>query len=85
VLLAQELGLAISRAASLKLRMPAEHETRLTQWMNENARVVWSTCAAPWEVEDHLIQGNARLPLNIRGSSDPFAEELSKLRSNAAV
>jgi GIY-YIG catalytic domain-containing protein len=84
VLLAQELELSISRAMSLKLRMPAEHETRLTQWMNENARVVWSTCSAPWEVEDHLIQGTARLPLNIRGSSHPFAKELSKLRSKAA-
>jgi len=80
VLLARDLGLSITRAASLKLKMPAEHETQLTGWMNENAQVVWSTCAAPWEVEDHLIQGT-RLPLNIRGSSDPFAKELSKLRS----
>jgi hypothetical protein len=80
VLLALDLRLSITRALSLKLKMPPEHETRLTEWMNENAQVVWSTCAAPWEVEDHLIQGT-RLPLNIRGSSDPFAKELSKLRS----
>jgi hypothetical protein len=81
VLLAHELNLSITRTTSLKLRMSAEHETRLSQWMNENARVVWSTCLAPWEVEDHLIQGASRLPLNIRGSSHPFAKELSKLRS----
>jgi len=80
VLLARDLGLSITRAASLKLKMPPEHETRLTAWMHENAQVVWSTCHAPWEVEDHLIQGT-RLPLNIRGSTDPFAKELSKLRS----
>jgi hypothetical protein len=80
VLLAQDLGLSITRATSLKLKMPAEHEARLTRWMNENAQVVWSTCPAPWEIEDHLIQGT-RLPLNIRGSSDPFAKKLSKLRS----
>jgi hypothetical protein len=80
VLLAQDLGLSLTRSTSLKLKMPPEHETRLTRWMNENAQVVWSTCPAPWEVEDHLIQGT-RLPLNIRGSTDPFAKELSKLRS----
>jgi hypothetical protein len=85
VLLAQDLGLSITRATSLKLRMSAEHETRLTQWMNENARVVWLTCSAPWEVEDCLIQGTWRLPLNIRGSFDPYSKELSKLRSQAAV
>jgi hypothetical protein len=79
-LLAQDLELSITRSISLKLKMPPEHETRLTAWMHENARVVWSTCPAPWEVEDHLIQGT-RLPLNIRGSSDPFAKQLSKLRS----
>jgi hypothetical protein len=84
VLLAHDLGLSITRTTSLKLKMPPEHETRLTEWMQENAQVVWSTCPAPWEVEDHLIQGT-RLPLNIRGSSDPFAKALSKMRSNAAV
>jgi hypothetical protein len=80
VLLAQDLGLSITRTNGLKLKMPPEHETRLAAWMHENARVVWSTCPAPWEVEDHLIQGT-RLPLNIRGSTDPYAKELSKLRS----
>lgn len=84
VLLAHDLGLSITRAISLKLKMAPEHETRLTAWMNENAQVVWSTCPAPWDVEDHLIKGT-RLPLNIRGSSDPFAKELSKLWSQAAI
>jgi hypothetical protein len=80
VLLAQDLGLSVTRTTSLKLKMPREQETRLTEWMHENAQVVWLTCPAPWEVEDHLIKGT-RLPLNIRGSTDPFAKELSKLRS----
>jgi hypothetical protein len=83
VLLAQDLGLSLTRTASLKLKMPPENETWLTAWMSENARVVWSTCPEPWEVEDHMIQGT-RLPLNIRGSSDPFAKILTKMRSRTS-
>jgi hypothetical protein len=81
VLLKGELDLSITRTKAGKLKMSPEHEARLTQWMNDNARVVWLVNPAPWEVEDHLIQGALRLPLNIRGSADPFAKVLSKLRS----
>lgn len=81
VLLKCELGLDITCTSAGKLKMPPEQETRLTGWMDENARVVWVVYPEPWEIEDHLIQGTTRLPLNIRGSSDPFAKELSKLRS----
>jgi hypothetical protein len=81
VLLKGELSLDITCTSAGKLKMPPEHETRLTGWMDEHARVVWVVHPEPWEVEDYLIQGAARLPLNIRGSSDPFAKELSKLRS----
>jgi hypothetical protein len=45
--------------------------------------VTWVVSATPWEIEDHLIRGPTRLPLNIRGSSNPFATVLSKLRSQA--
>jgi hypothetical protein len=81
VLLKDELNLSITRTGAGKLKMPPEHETRLTGWMDEHARVVWAVYPEPWEIEDHMIQGTLRLPLNIRGSSDPFAEVLSKLRS----
>jgi hypothetical protein len=81
VLLIGELDLSISRTKAGKLNMSPEHETRLTNWMDENARVVWLTNPTPWELEDHLIQGAVRLPLNIRGSSDPFAKVLSNARS----
>jgi hypothetical protein len=81
VLLASELGLSITLTASEKFKMSTAHETRPTQWMNENARVIWVTNPAPWEVEEHLIQGPVRLPLNIQGSSDPFAKVLSNMRS----
>jgi hypothetical protein len=81
VLLKGELGLDITCTSAGKLKMPPENETRLTLWMDEHARVIWVVHSEPWEIEDHLIQGTTRLPLNIRGSSDPFAKELSKLRS----
>jgi hypothetical protein len=81
VLLKVEVDLSISRTKAGKLKMSREHEARLTQWMDENARVLWAVSSAPWEVEDHLIQGAVRLPLNIRGSADPFAKVLSNLRS----
>jgi GIY-YIG catalytic domain-containing protein len=83
VLLAGELDLSIARTKAGKLKMSSEHETRLTKWMDENARVVWLVNATPWELEDHLIKGAVRLPLNIRGSSDPFAKVLSNVRSQA--
>jgi GIY-YIG catalytic domain len=81
VLLMGELNLSITRTSAGKLKMSPEHETRLTQWMDENAQVVWLTNSTPWKLEDHLIQGAVRLPLNIRGSSDPFAKVLSNARS----
>lgn len=63
--------------------MPADDEAKLTDWMDEHARLNWVTSNMPWEVEDRLIQGTIRLPLNIRGNSDPFAKKLSILRSQA--
>ena len=83
VLLAGGLDLSITPTKAGKLIMSPEHEVRLTHWMAENASVTWVVSATPWEIEDHMIQGTVRLPLNIRGSSDPFAKVLSKLRSQA--
>jgi hypothetical protein len=82
-LLASDLALRIGRLPSRRIGMPAEDETKLTDWMDEHARLNWVTSTMPWEEEDRLIQGAIRLPLNIRGNSDPFAKKLSKLRSQA--
>jgi hypothetical protein len=82
VLLKGELDLRITTTDAGKLKMSPDHEGRLTQWMEENTRVAWRVSAAPWELEDHLIR-TARLPLNIRGSTGPFAKVLSDMRSRA--
>jgi hypothetical protein len=84
VLLKGELDLLITTTAAGKLKMKPADEGRLTQWMEENARVAWEVSAVPWELEDHMIQGTAGLPLNIRGSTGPFAKVLSAMRSRAS-
>jgi hypothetical protein len=83
-LLASDLGLRLGRLSSGKIGMPGDDEAKLTDWMNQYARVNWVATAAPWEVEDHLI-GAVKLPLNIRGSSEPFAKELSQLRTKLLI
>jgi hypothetical protein len=83
VLLKGELDLRIMTTDAGKLKITTADEGRLTQWMAENAQVAWQVSAAPWELEDHMIQGTATLPLNIRGSTGPFAKVLSTMRSRA--
>jgi hypothetical protein len=83
VLLKGELDLRITTTDAGKLKMTTADEGRLTQWMAEHARVAWQVSTAPWELEDHLIR-TARLPLNIRGSTGPFAKVLSAMRSGAS-
>ena len=56
--------------------MSAEDEAKLTRWMEEHARVGWLIAPAPWTIEEELLKHGPRLPLNIRGSSDPFRSEL---------
>lgn len=73
-LLQAELHLSFTLTNAGKLKTSIKNETRLTQWMDENARVSWILHPEPWEVEDHLIA--VRLPLNIDGSLDPFAKVL---------
>jgi hypothetical protein len=72
---------SIERAASGKSQMSAENEARLTRWMTEHARVTWLTTPVPWILERELLDRGPRLPLNIRGSSDPFRKTLSALRA----
>jgi hypothetical protein len=81
-LLGDRLKLDVKRRPSGKFWMGPEDERRLTKWMDQNARVAWFCCDRPWQLEAALIgQGSPRLPLNIRGSRDPFAAVLKRLRA----
>jgi hypothetical protein len=92
-LLESELKLHLMRRPSgkrCKLCMAPADEERLTDWMDDNAFVAWVVCKEPWHVERELLSnawpskpGWPRLPLNIRGSCDPFRVELKKLRAAA--
>jgi hypothetical protein len=78
-------GFSIERAASGKSQMSADDEARLTRWMTEHARVTWLTTPVPWILEKEFLDRGPRLPLNIRGSSDPFRKRLSALRAASLV
>ena len=82
-ILGAELRLRPVRRSNGKLSMSPEDESSLSRWMDDHARVNWIANSEPWEIEDYLISEGARLPLNIRGSSDPFATQLSQLRSQS--
>jgi hypothetical protein len=81
-LLKNKLKLDVKRQPSGKLWMSSEDEMRLTEWMDAHARVAWICHPEPWQLESQLIaRGKPRLPLNIRGSRDPFGAELKVLRA----
>ncbi len=80
-ILGAELRLSPIRRSNGKPSMSSEDESILSRWMDDHARVNWIANNEPWEIENYLISEGARLPLNIRGSSDPFAAQLSQLRS----
>jgi len=84
VLLAEQLKLRLLRSPSNRLCMSADDEARLTDWMRSTARVAWVVCDKPWHLEKTLIANGPRLPLNIRGSTDPAAKRISAMRSTAA-
>ena len=79
--LADKLNLQIKRRLSGKYFMLASDESALTAWMQSNAKVGWVAASLPWQIEDELIRHGPRLPLNIRSSSDPFAQVLKKMRA----
>lgn len=82
-LLAEDLGFQIIKGADGKVRIGREAEARLTDWIDQNARVSWVIHPEPWLLEDALISNGPRLPLNIRGSIDPFSRELRRIRAMA--
>jgi hypothetical protein len=79
-LLRAELDLEIQPALSGKPTIGTDGEAKITAWLDQNARVAWTLDPEPWLVEDVLISGPTRLPLNIKGSTDPFSADLKRLR-----
>jgi hypothetical protein len=66
-------------------RMTFTHvgEQWLDAWMQQNARVCWVECAAPWIAERAMME-TVSLPLNIQDNSHHgFSARLSALRSAA--
>jgi hypothetical protein len=56
-------------------------ETKISEWMEKNAFVVWIEHPTPWLLEDELIKTKS-LPLNLQGNqAHPFHKELSSIRS----
>ena len=83
VLLADVLGIQLHRVGSGKRLTFASGERRLTDWMAENALVVWAEDERPWVLE-HEAFAALTLPLNLRDNTDnPFRDTLSALRSDA--
>jgi len=54
-LLAEKLDIELRRVGSGKRLTFSSGETRLSEWMEENARVAWQICKEPWELEEQLI------------------------------
>jgi hypothetical protein len=78
-LLADELGLCPVLLPGAKYNF-GDGETRLTQWMQQYARVCWVATPEPWEIESELFR-KLTLPLNIKENpSNPFGEVLKALR-----
>jgi hypothetical protein len=82
-LLAKKLGIALRRVGSGKRMTFSSGETRLSEWMETNARVVWHVCEEPWKREEELIS-TLDLPLNLdQNSRHGFHPELSQIRREA--
>jgi hypothetical protein len=83
-LLAPTLELKFGRTRSDKPALLSGGEARLSAWMAASASVGWVCAAKPWVVEEDLIARGPPLPLNIKGSTHPFAAELRRRRSRLA-
>lgn len=82
-LLKDALGIELRRVGSGKTRTFASGEQLLSQWMSENASVVWCPCDEPWTHEPKIIR-EYPLPLNIQHNNhNPFYQQLKAIRSEA--
>src|SRR5260370_14161932 len=77
------LGIQLCRVGSGRRLSFATGEQWLSEWLEENARVAWLPCEAPWTVEAHLI-ATVNLPLNLEQNSRcSFHWALTQLRRDA--
>jgi hypothetical protein len=82
-LLHSELGTELRRVGSGSRMTFGRAEAALSEWLSDNARVVWVRHAQPWELEERLI-GELDLPLNLdQNSRNPFWATLSGVRREA--
>lgn len=81
-LLCDELQIHLGRVgAGERLTFGREGEKRLTEWMAEHAKVVWTPTDHPWKLEEELIK-TCVLPLNLdQNRHSPFHSQLSELRA----
>lgn len=82
-ILAGRLGIQLRRVGSGKRLTFGAGEKRLSEWLEENARVAWLPCDQPWTLEAHLI-ATLNLPLNLEQNSRcPYHLVLTQLRREA--
>ena len=83
-LLAPQLGIELRRVGIGERPTFSTGEEKVSVWMDQNARVCWVECGAPWAVEDRAISA-LPLPLNIdQNAKHPFCAKLREIRSAAA-
>ena len=83
--LADRLGIELRRVGSRTRFTFSKGEERLSQWMDENARVIWHICEEPWKLEENLIS-SLHLPLNLdQNIRNEFFSALSELRKAAKI
>jgi hypothetical protein len=81
-LLSCELKIQLRRVSTRRMTFTLG-ETKLSEWMAENASVVWLIKAKPWLVEASLVQ-QISLPLNLEYNQyHPFYPVLLNKRENA--
>jgi hypothetical protein len=84
-LLSGRISIKLRRVGSGKRLTFADGEKRLSDWMEENAFVVWMECDEPWLIEQQLIS-TVCLPLKLdQNSTNAFHSTLTELRRLARV
>lgn len=79
-LLSQQLEIELRRTRSGRRRTFGPGEAKLSDWIAENARIVFNVSAKPWRVEREIVNAVA-LPLNLEfNEQHRFHEQLSRLR-----
>lgn len=82
-LLNEKLGIQLRRVGSTERKTFHDGEKALSEWIAQNAFVIWHVCPEPWKVEHALILALS-LPLNLdKNRIHPFYQELSSARDSA--